>query len=90
MALITLVWGILGGIGGNINQYWIASPAPEAPDFANELFLTSANLGTTIGTSVCGLCIAGIGTQYVVLGGLLFLVLSTVLVLLRAYKFNPS
>jgi predicted MFS family arabinose efflux permease len=90
MALITLFWGILAGAGANINQYWIASAAPEAPDFANGLFLTSANLGTTIGTSVCGLLIAGIGTQYVVLGGLLFLVLSIVSVLLRVYMYSPS
>ncbi|OPJ56125.1 MFS transporter [Clostridium oryzae] len=88
MALISLIWGILGGIGGNINQYWIASAAPEAPDFANGLFLTSANLGTTIGTSVCGLFITGMGTQYVVLGGLLFLILSVVSVLLRVHMFS--
>ena len=90
MALITLAWGILGGIGGNINQYWIASVAPEAPDFANGLFLTSANLGTTIGASICGLFISGIGTQYVVLGGLLFLVLSIIAVLLRVYMYSPT
>ncbi|GIM28393.1 MFS transporter [Clostridium polyendosporum] len=90
MALITLVWGILGGAGANINQYWITSAAPEAPDFANGLFLTSANLGTTIGTSVCGLFISGIGTQYIVLGGLLFLILSIVSVLLRVYTFSPT
>jgi predicted MFS family arabinose efflux permease len=90
MALVTLIWGILAGAGGNINQYWIASAAPEAPDFANGLFLTAANLGTTIGTSVCGLFIAGIGTQYVVGGGLLFLVLSIVSVLIRGYMFSPT
>lgn len=53
MAIITLVWGILAGIGGNIAQYWITSAAPKAPDFANGLFLSSANIGTTIGTAVC-------------------------------------
>lgn len=85
MTLITLLWGILAGAGANINQYWITSAAPEAPDFANGLFLTSANLGTTIGTTVCGLFISGIGTKYVVLGGLLFLILSLVFILLRNY-----
>lgn len=90
MALITLVWGILAGIGGNINQYWITSAAPEAPDFANGLFLTSANLGTTIGTAVCGLFISGIGTQFVVLGGCLFLALSIVSILLRVYMHHPK
>ncbi|WP_169090438.1 MFS transporter [Paenibacillus sp. PL91] len=76
MAFIILVWGVLGGIGGNITQYWIVSAAPEAPEFANGIFLTSANLGTTIGASVCGLFISGISTQYVVLGGILFLIFS--------------
>ncbi|MBC2579134.1 MFS transporter [Clostridium sp. DJ247] len=90
MALITLVWGILAGAGANINQYWITSAAPEAPDFANGLFLTSANLGTTIGTTICGLFISGIGTQYVVLGGLLFLTLSIVSILLRVNMYSPT
>lgn len=83
MALITLAWGILAGAGANINQYWIMSSASETPDFANGLFLTSANLGTTFGTSVCGLLISSIGTKYIVLGGVLFLILSFVTVLVR-------
>ena len=90
MALITLGWGILGGIGANINQYWITSAAPEAPDFANGLFLTSANLGTTIGTVVCGLFISEIGTQYVVLGGLLFSILSVLSILPRVYMYSSQ
>lgn len=88
MALITLAWGILAGAGANINQYWIMSSASEAPDFANGLFLTSANLGTTFGTSVCGLLISSVGTQYIVLGGMLFLILSFVTVLVRNYVNN--
>ncbi len=90
MAFITLIWGILAGLGGNINQYWIMSSAPEAPDFANGLFLTSANLGTTIGTAIGGLFISEIGTQYVVLVGVLSLVLSFVFILLRNYMGSNS
>jgi len=90
MVLITLAWGILAGAGANINQYWIMSAAPEAPEFANGLFLTAANLGTTIGTSVCGLLISGIGTQYIVLGGLLFLILSVVSILIRNHVHNSN
>jgi len=90
MFVITLAWGILAGAGANINQYWIMSAAPEAPEFANGLFLTAANLGTTIGTSVCGLLISGIGTQYIVLGGLLFLILSVVSILIRNYVHNSN
>ncbi len=90
MVIITLAWGILAGAGANINQYWIMSAAPEAPEFANGLFLTAANLGTTIGTSVCGLLISGIGTQYIVLGGLLFLILSVVSILIRNHVVKAS
>lgn len=83
MAIITLIWGILAGIGGNINQYWITSAAPEAPDFANGLFLSSVNLGTTIGTSVGGVFIFLFGTPYVVMVGILSVALSLVFILLR-------
>lgn len=90
MVIITLVWGILAGIGGNINQFWITSAAPEAPDFANGLFLSSVNLGTTIGTAVGGLFISELGTQYVVLVGLLSLVVGLVFILLRNYMHSPT
>ena len=72
MGAIVVLWGILAGINGNINQYWIANAAPEAPDFANGLFLTAANLGCVFGTAVSGQFIEAMGTEFVVLGGLLF------------------
>jgi predicted MFS family arabinose efflux permease len=90
MAIITLVWGILAGIGGNIAQYWITSAAPKAPDFANGLFISSCNIGTTIGTAVAGLFISAIGTQYIVFGGLLSLILCSVCILLRNNIFSPK
>lgn len=83
MMLITLAWGVLAGIAANINQYWIASVASEAADFANGLYLTASNLGITTATAVCGLFISGLGTKYVVLGGLMFLILGIVSALLR-------
>ncbi len=89
MALIVSLWGILAGMGANFNQYWITSAAPEAPEFANGLFLTSANLGTTFGATVCGLFISGIGTQYVVFGGILFLIASSVSIFLRNSFYHP-
>ncbi len=88
MFFIILFWGILGGIGGNIAQYWIVSAAPEALEFANGLFLTSANLGTTIGASVCGLFISGISAQYVMLGGILFLLLSIAAIYPRSLIYD--
>ena len=91
MAMITLIWGVLaGGIMANINQYLNSSSAPEAPDFANGLFISSCNVGTTIGAAAGGLFISEMGTQYVVLVGILSLILSLVTILLRNYMFTPT
>ena len=85
-----LLWGILFAISNNVSQYWITSAAPEAPDFANGLFLAFSNLGITMGTVVGGFFISGLGTQYIVLGGIIFLILSFVSILLRSYMYNSK
>ncbi|KRE34277.1 MFS transporter [Paenibacillus sp. Soil724D2] len=91
MEILTLIWGILaGGIMANINQYLIASAAPEAPDFANGLFISSCNVGTTLGAVVGGLFISELGTQYVVLVGFLSLILSGASISLRNYIFSST
>jgi MFS transporter, DHA1 family, inner membrane transport protein len=83
MAALTLIWGILAGIGGNINQYLMMSSAPEAPDFANGLFISSCNIGTTFGAAAGGLFISHMGTPYIVFVGWLSLLFSVVTILLR-------
>lgn len=83
MAGIILVLGILAGIASNNMQYMITDAAPEAPDFANGLFLTSANLGTTLGTAFCGMFITLFNTRYAVAGALVFLVGGIVFTFLR-------
>ena len=85
MAVLTFVWGVLAGATANINQYWLATAAPKAPDFANGLFLASTNLGTTVGTTVCGFFLSRFGTQYIVLGGILFIVCAFALIAWRVY-----
>ncbi|WP_455674638.1 MFS transporter [Phocaeicola sp.] len=92
MAVIVLFLGILAGYGQNTMQYMITYAAPEAPDFANGLFLLSANLGTTIGAAVCGIFITLFDTRYSVFGSLLFLLISIVFVVLRirAIQAQPS
>lgn len=82
-AIIILFWGVLGGIGANINQYWIMSAAPKAPDFANGLFLTSVNLGTTIGTAVAGMIISQIGTREILFVGVVALIGGFIFIVLR-------
>lgn len=85
-----LIWGILGGIGANINQYWIMSAAPKAPDFANGLFLTSVNLGTTIGTSIAGMVISQIGTREILFVGVVALIAGFVFIVLRNSLYKTA
>ncbi|MED3788668.1 MFS transporter [Peribacillus frigoritolerans] len=88
MMITILLWGILFAISNSVSQYWITNAAPEAPDFANGLFLSCGNIGVTIGTGIGGLIISGMGTQYIVLGGLLFLLLGLVSIVLSRYMFS--
>ena len=73
-AILLAVLGIAAGAANTIDQYLVAHAAPEAPDFSNGLYLTAANLGTTVGTSFCGAFITALGTaQFALIGSLVFL-----------------
>lgn len=73
-AACTLLIGALAGINSNVNQYLITEAGPEAPEFSNGLYLTSANLGTTFGTFVCGLFITAVDTRYALCGTFIFII----------------
>ena len=90
MAFIILSLGVLAGYGQNTMQYMITHAAPEAPDFANALYLLSANLGTMLGAAVCGAFITVFGTRYSVFGSLLFLVAGILFVALRIKAAEPK
>lgn len=90
MTVIILILGILAGYGQNTMQYMITEAAPEAPDFANGLFLLSANLGTTVGAAACGAFITFFDTRYSVIGSLLFLAVSIIFVVLRIRTVQSS
>ena len=85
MGIFLIFWGILNGISNNIQQYWIVSAIPEAPDFANGLFISFGNLGTTLGTMVGGLLLSSFGVHYTILGSIFFLVLSFIAIFIRVY-----
>ncbi len=72
VAILILLWGLMGGINANINQFWMAKTAPQAPDFANGLFLTAANMGVMLGTPFSGIFINNFGMAYVIFGGIIF------------------
>lgn len=85
ITVVIFALGILAGIASNNSQYMITDAASEAPDFANGLFLTSANLGTTIGTALCGVFITELSTRYSVLGALILLIASIAFIFLRVH-----
>lgn len=82
MAMI-LIWGILAGIGANIHQYWIFSAAPQAPDFSNALFLVATNVGTSFGAFICGMFIDYFDINYILIGGIIFFIISVTFIMLR-------
>ena len=82
-AFILLALGVVVGVANTTDQYMVSRSAPEAPDFANGMFLTATNLGTTVGTSVCGALITAGGTQMSVLGTLPCLALGVLFTFVR-------
>ena len=88
LTALVILWGILGGVAANIYQFWIFRAAPEAPDFANGIFLTSANLGCMAGTAFSGLFIDAFGMAYVIFGGLIFTASSAVVVWIQSARRN--
>lgn len=64
-------------------HYVITHPYPQAPDFANGLFVSSANIGLSTGVAICGLCISLLNTQYTALCAILLLSMGVATMLFR-------
>ena len=80
ITVMTVLFGILGRINANTRS------APEAPDFANGLFLTSANLGTIATSAFCGLFIEQLGIGEVYLGGIIFAGFAALIIRLQTQR----
>lgn len=86
MMVITMIWGILAGLTANTTQFMITSSAPDAPDLSNVIFLSAVNTGTTIGTFIGGLFIATLGSNYVLMIGILASIVNILLIVIRNKK----
>jgi len=75
--------GVLAGINANMNQYLISEAGSEAPEFANGLYLTFANLGTTFGTYICGLFITPMDARCTLYGTFLFIAVGFAVIMLK-------
>ena len=87
--ILVIFWGLIAGIINNILQFWIVTAAPKAPEFANGIFLSMANIGVTIGTSIGGVIIVNQGTSFIFLGSIVVLMISLILFGARI-KLEPS
>ncbi len=79
---VIVVFGVINGMIGNNCQYLLGKAASDAPDLANGLFLSSANLGTALGTALCGLFIGAWGIAAAVSGALIMVAVSLLMNLL--------
>ncbi|MBE6510117.1 MAG: MFS transporter [Methanobrevibacter millerae] len=85
--ILMALWGLLAGIGNDISQYWMVSAAPEAPEFANGIFLSMGNVGVTIGTTIAGAVVLSMGVKYVMLAAIAVLILDLILLYIRTKKY---
>ncbi|UVJ26894.1 MFS transporter [Staphylococcus aureus] len=90
MIIISVILGILAGMTANVTQYVITSSAPDAPDLSNGIFLSSVNLGTTVGTFLGGILISILGSNFVVGVGIIISLLNLVFIFTRIHITNKK
>jgi predicted MFS family arabinose efflux permease len=79
-----VLWGAVHTSGLIVGQLWLTTEIPEAPEFANSLYVSFSNLGVTIGTAIGGLLITHSGTGDIVWGGYLFAALALICISLSS------
>lgn len=89
-SVILIVLGIFAGVGNNMAQFVVTSPIPEAKELANGLFISAANIGITLGTSLCGLFISLNGSRFATLAAVGLVVLSIIMLKARERMLNEG
>lgn len=91
MALLCSIWGAAHTSGLVVSQFWIASSAEEAPEFATSLFVSAANIGVTLGATVGGTFISAMGVNGIFVAGWIFALAALILFALSARsRARPS
>lgn len=83
MLPICLLWGAAHTSGLIVSQVWMASAAPEAPEFVTSIYISAANLGVVFGAAVGGGLITWVGLTGAIWSGWLFALLAVMLVAAR-------
>ena len=87
MYIFMATFGVLEGIFNNIIQFWIFSSIPEAPEFANGVFMSMLNIGITIGTFIGGLIIVDVGMSAIIIGAIIILIISMIFFIIRSQLY---
>lgn len=88
MVVIVFLWGAIHTSGMVITQMWLTTAAPEAHSFATSLYVSAANGGIAIGAWVGGLFITAYGLPGTIWCGLIFAVLSFVVLGVKAALYG--
>jgi predicted MFS family arabinose efflux permease len=88
MAMIMLFWGAAHTCGLICSQIWLRSVSREAPDFATSLFITAANVGVMLGSSLGGWAIERLGLTGALWCGVFFCVLASLLVAIKVFFYG--
>ena len=83
MFILSYLFGILFGMGINIQQYIIVSSMHEAPEFANGLVVSFGNMGIVAGTFIGGIIIQNFGLNNIAICGIVFLMSSLLSTIIR-------
>ena len=78
MAVLCGIWGAAHTSGLVVSQFWVASSAEEAPEFATSLFVSAANVGVTLGATVGGAFISVMGITGTLVAGWIFAIAALV------------
>ena len=90
MFICVFLWGLSIGVVVDILQYVVSTAAPQAPEFANGMFLSMNNIGITIGTSIGGLVVLNLGTRMIMIVAILITLLGFILLAVRDRKYPKS
>lgn len=72
MCVLTVFWGGLHSAGLVVSQTWLIQEANDAPEFANSLYISFANLGISIGSVTGGWFLSQFNVHTVMLISILF------------------
>lgn len=68
----------------------LTNPVPRAAEFANGLFISTANIGTSLGTVLCGLFITLEGSKFSVLASICLIIATIIMIYIRKITLMKS